>query len=47
MRSYAIILLFPTSFIVGVSYYPPTKMYQFSELNIYLFLVQLQFRKYE
>lgn len=47
MRSYAVILLFPTSFIAGVSYYPPTKMYQFAELNIYLFVVQLQFRKYE
>jgi len=47
MRSFSIILLFPTSFITGVSYYPASKGYNYNELNIYLFIVQLQFRKYE
>jgi len=47
MRSFSVILLFPTSFIGGISYYPATKKYNFDELNIYLFLVQLQFRKHE
>jgi len=47
MRSFSIILLFPTSFIAGISYYPATGRYKFNELNIYLFVIQLQFRKYE
>ena len=47
MRSFSIILLFPTSFIAGISYYPATGRYKFNELNIYLFIFQLQFRKYE
>ena len=47
MRSFSIILLFPTSFITGISYYPATNRYKFNELNIYLFVIQLQFRKYE
>ena len=45
--SIAIISLFPTSFIGGVSYYPKNKDYPFNELNIYLLLVQIQFRTYE
>jgi uncharacterized protein YwqG len=45
--SIAIISLFPTSFIGGISYYPKNKEYPFNELNIYLFFVQLQFRTYE
>ena len=43
----AIIFLFPTSFIGGISYYPKNADYPFNELNIYLFLIQLQFRTYE
>jgi uncharacterized protein YwqG len=45
--SIAIIFLFPTSFIGGISYYPKNADYPFNELNIYLFLIQLQFRTYE
>jgi hypothetical protein len=45
--SIAIISLFPTSFIFGISYYPKNNDYPFNELNIYLFFVQLQFRTYE
>ena len=45
--SIAIISLFPTSFIGGISYYPKDEKYSFSELNIYLFLVQFQIRVYE
>jgi len=45
--SIAIIFLFPTSFIGGISYYPKNNDYPFNELNIYLFFVQLQFRTYE
>jgi len=45
--SIAIVSLFPTAFIGGLSYYPRDEKYIFSELNIYLFVVQLQFRFYE
>jgi len=45
--SIAIISLFPTSFIFGISYYPKNNDYPFNELNIYLFLVQFQIRTYE
>jgi len=45
--SIAIISLFPTSFIGGISYYPKNEDYHFDELNIYLFVVQLQIRIYE
>ncbi len=45
--SIAIISLFPTSFIFGISYYPKNKDYPFNELNLYLFFMQLQFRNYE
>jgi len=47
MRSFAIITLFPQAFICGVSYYPKNDDYQFDELNIYLFILQFQFRVYE
>ena len=33
--SIAIISLFPTSFIFGISYYPKNKDYPFNELNLY------------
>jgi len=45
--SLSIILLFPTSFIVGMSYYGHDSKYRFDELNVYLFLIQLQIRWYE
>ena len=45
--SIAIISLFPTSFIGGISFYPKNEDYPFDELNIYLFLVQFQIRIYE
>ena len=45
--SIAIISLFPTSFIYGISYYPKNDDYRFDELNIYLFLIQFQIRIYE
>lgn len=45
--SIAIISLFPTSFIGGISFYSKNKDYPFDELNIYLFLVQFQIRIYE
>lgn len=45
--SIAIISLFPTAFIGGISYYPKNKDYHFDELNIYLFVIQLQIRIYE
>ena len=45
--SIAIISLFPTSFIGGISYYPKNQEYPFDELNIYLFLIQFQIRIYE
>jgi uncharacterized protein YwqG len=45
--SIAIIALFPTAFIGGVSYYPKNEEYPFDEYNVYLFLIQLQFRVYE
>lgn len=45
--SIAIISLFPTSFIAGLSYYPRNNEYPFDELNIYLFIVQFQIRIYE
>jgi hypothetical protein len=47
MISVAIISLFPTSFIGGLSYYPKNDEYNFDELNIYLFIVQFQIRIYE
>ena len=45
--SIAIISLFPTAFIGGISYYPKNEEYPFNELNIYLFLIQFQIRIYE
>lgn len=45
--SIAIISLFPTAFIGGMSYYPKNEEYPFEELNIYLFIVQFQIRIYE
>lgn len=45
--SIAIISLFPTAFIGGLSYYPKNQDYPFEELNIYLFIVQFQIRIYE
>ena len=47
MISVAIISLFPTSFIGGMSYYPKNEEDNFDELNIYLFIVQFQIRIYE
>jgi len=47
MISVAIISLFPTSFIGGMSYYPKNEEYRFEEFNIYLFIVQFQIRIYE
>lgn len=44
--SLAIISLFPTSFIFGLSHYPIDNEYNFSELNIYLFIFQIQIRVY-
>ena len=43
----SIILLFPTSFICGLSYYPADKDFLHHEINIYLFLLQFQIRWYE
>ena len=45
--SIAVISLFPTSFIGGLSYYPKNEEYPFDEVNIYLFIVQFQIRIYE
>jgi hypothetical protein len=42
--SFSIILLFPTSFIGGISYYPADEKHIYKELNIYLLILQLQFR---
>jgi len=47
MRSIAIISLFPTAFIGGVSYYPSNEEYPYEEFNLYLFLIQIQVRIYE
>lgn len=45
--SIAIISLFPTAFIGGISYYPKNQEYPFEEINLYLFVIQLQIRIYE
>jgi len=47
MMSIAIISLFPTSFIGGMSYYPKNEEYPFDEFNLYLFIVQFQIRIHE
>jgi len=47
MISVAIISLFPTSFIGGMSYYPKNEEYPFNEFNLYLFIVQFQIRIHE
>ena len=47
MISVAIISLFPTAFIGGMSYYPKNEEYPFNEFNLYLFIVQFQIRIHE
>lgn len=44
MWDFSIILLFPTSFIFGMSFYPETEEYNFNEFNLYLGIVQFQLR---
>ena len=39
-----LILLMPDAMIVGWQYFRPEKSFNFSELNLYLFFVQLQIR---
>lgn len=39
-----LILLVPDAMIVGWQYYTPEKSFNFSELNLYLFFVQFQYR---
>jgi hypothetical protein len=47
MYSFALISLFPTAFIGGVSYYARNEEYRYDEFNLYLFLIQIQIRIYE
>tara|TARA_R100000655_G_scaffold64475_1_gene103002 strand:- start:34 stop:177 length:144 start_codon:yes stop_codon:yes gene_type:complete len=43
---FSIILLLPNGINLGVNYYPPDLEHSFEELNVYLFIVQLKWRKY-
>jgi len=42
-----IISPFPTSCIAGINYYPSNEEYNYNEMNIYLFVIQLKFKFYE
>ena len=39
-----LILLVPEAMLIGWQYYQPDKTFDYSEVNIYLFFAQLQFR---
>lgn len=39
-----LILLVPNAMLIGWQHYSPDKSFDYSELNIYLFFAQLQFR---
>lgn len=42
---FSIISLIPTSFILGASFYPADENeYKYNEINIYLLIIQLQYR---
>jgi hypothetical protein len=41
-----VISLFPTSCIAGINYYPSNEEYDYNEMNIYLFVIQLKFKFY-
>ena len=42
--SFSIISLFPSGMLIGWSYYPRDVENNYSEVNLYLFLIQLQYR---
>ena len=39
-----LILLVPEAMLIGWQHYRPDESFDYSELNIYLFFIQLQFR---
>jgi hypothetical protein len=39
-----LILLMPNAMILGYQHYEEDKQFEYSELNIFLFFVQIQFR---
>ena len=39
-----LIFLVPDAMIIGWQYYRPDENFDYSELNLYLFFIQLQFR---
>ena len=43
---FSVILLLPNGLNLGFNYYPANEEYQFEEINVYLFIVQLKWRFY-
>jgi hypothetical protein len=41
---FGIIVLFPNQFLFGVSYLPPEGDFKYEEINIYLGIIQIQYR---
>lgn len=42
--SFSIISLIPTGMVIGWSFYPRDKENNYSEVNLYLLFIQLQYR---
>lgn len=38
------IILFPKSFLIGVGYMAPEPKFEYEEINIYLGIIQIQYR---
>lgn len=41
------IILFPKSFLFGIGYMAPEKNFEYEEINVYLGIIQIQYRWYE
>lgn len=40
----SLIILFPKSFLFGISYMPPEKNFDYEEINVFLGIIQIQYR---
>jgi hypothetical protein len=43
---FSVILLLPNGLNIGFNYFPSDENYDYEEINIYLFIVQLKWRFY-
>lgn len=43
----SLIILFPKSFLFGIGYMSAEKGFEYEEINVYLGIIQIQYRWYE